>query len=117
MRLAELATLQRAIWNNPDIAEPTEVNGQPARAIWNPEDADVPGAELARRSARVTTLAFRESDGLDLRRGAKILFRGAAYVVDGSPTVRDAMVVVALLPDAMPVTGRSYSSAYGPSYS
>ena len=114
VRLADVQRIQAGLWRR--FGEGATVGGVTAQAIWNPEEADVPGAELARRSARVTTLAFRESDGLDLRRGTRILFRGAAFVIDGTPDVQDYMVIVALLPDPQPVTGRSYSTAYSGAY-
>lgn len=80
------------------LADTVTVDGVSAEAIYDPEDADVPGTELARRSDRVLRLAFRRSAGLTLSRGTVVRFREQDYTVDGSPDVADDIVYVSLLP-------------------
>ena len=87
------------------LADTVTVGGVSAEAIYDPEDDDVPGTELARRSSRVLKLAFRESAGLTLSRGTRVVFRERAYVVDGTPDVSGALIFVSLLPtDDPPLT-------------
>ena len=63
MRADLIATVDDAVFGS--LADTVTVGGVSAEAIYDPEDADVPGTELARRSERVLKLAFRESDTLD----------------------------------------------------
>ena len=103
MRLTDTNRLQTRVWRR--LGEDVEVGGVAASAIYDPDDADVPGTELARRSSRVLRLAFRRSAGLDLSRGTLIVFRESYYEIDGSPDVADDIVYVSLLPtNAPPVT-------------
>ena len=106
-----LDALDAAVFNT--WGEAVTVSGEPSRAIWQPDDADVPGTELARRSDRVLHLAFRESGAPHLSRGTRVVFRGAAYIVDGTPDVRDALTVVALLPAG---GGRPWTASFGPAF-
>ena len=80
------------------FGEPVTVDGAAATAICEPEDASAPGTELARRSVPVLKLAFRDTTP-NLRRGARVVFRSRAYVIDGVPDVADALIVVSLLPE------------------
>ena len=98
MRADLIALVDDAVFGA--LADTVTVGGVSAEAIYDPEDDDVPGTELARRSSRVLKLAFREAAHLDLRRGATVMFRGHRYEVDGSPDVAGALVYVALLPSS-----------------
>ena len=107
MRADLIALVDDAVFGA--LADTVTVGGVSAEAIYDPEDDDVPGTELARRSSRVLKLAFRESDSLTLTRGTRVRFRERSYTVDGVPDVRDALIVVALLPLG---TGRPWSDAW-----
>ena len=66
--------------------EPVTVSGVASRAIWTPDDSDAPGTELARRSDRVLSLAFRETGAPGLSRGTRVVFRGGSTWSMARPT-------------------------------
>lgn len=103
MRLQHFAPLQAALWNHRRLSEPAVVVDDHGAALWTgraieqvPGDVDTPGTDLARRRSRVRRLAFRQSDGAPLARGARVLWRGRTETVDGTPDVADGVTVVTL---------------------
>ena len=115
MRADLIAAVDDAVFGA--LADTVTVGGVSAEAIYDPEDDDVPGTELARRSSRVLKLAFRESDSLTLTRGTRVRFRDDSYLIDAVTDVRDALIVVALVPTAAETSrpwSDAWSSAFGP---